>query len=345
MDVFILSDAEDLVPTLQQTGTGWQRDTEPGDLSGQSYTVQRYRPRIEGLFARIERWRSDATGDTFWKTISKDNVTSIFGSDSASRIANPDDPSEVFSWLLALSYDDRGNAILYRYKPEDNSNVPDALHEQHREVAAKRYLKTILYGNRTPFVPADGTDLPTDWCFEAVLDYGEHDPNTPTPTEVMPWRCRPDPFSTYRSCFEVRTYRLCSRVLMFHNFPDDLPLPNFPNAVPLPNYLVRSTDFYYSCDDTPPDPLSPNYTYLESACQSGYVWQTSATGGAYLQRSIPSLDFAYTKTVIDPTLREADPSVLENLPAGVDGARYQWVDLDSEGSPGVLSQQELRLVL
>ena len=28
-----------------------------------------------------------------------------------------------------------------------------------------------------------------------------------------------DPFSSYRSGFEVRTYRLCQRVLMFHHFP------------------------------------------------------------------------------------------------------------------------------
>jgi RHS repeat-associated protein len=327
-DVFILSDAEDLVPTLLQTVEGWERDIGPRELNEQTYTVHRYRPRIEGLFARIERWRSDATGDTFWKTVSKDNVVSIFGSDASSRVANPDNPSEVFSWLLALSYDDRGNAILYCYKPENNSNVPSALYEQHRRITAKRYPKNIFYGNRTPFFPGNHNNLPNDWCFQAVFDYGEHDRDAPTPNEVKPWRCRPDPFSNYRACFEVRTYRLCSRVLMFHNFPD---------ALPIPDCLVRSTDFHYSCDDTPPDPLSPNYTYLEAAAQSGYLWQPG--GGTYLKRSIPPLEFAYSKTVIDPTLREADPSVLENVPAGVDGARYQWVDLDSEGSPGILSQQ------
>src|SRR5438128_3499073 len=54
-DVFILSGAEDLVPVLQQDGTRFKDDTTaPG------YTIHRYRPRIEGLFARIERWTNSA---------------------------------------------------------------------------------------------------------------------------------------------------------------------------------------------------------------------------------------------------------------------------------------------
>src|SRR5215467_12398676 len=52
-DVFILSDAEDLVPALLPAG---DPDTFPATNNGQAYTVQRYRPRVEGLFARIERW-------------------------------------------------------------------------------------------------------------------------------------------------------------------------------------------------------------------------------------------------------------------------------------------------
>lgn len=52
-DVFILSGAEDLVPVLIQDETGgWVSDEQEID----SYRVKRYRPRIEGLFARIERW-------------------------------------------------------------------------------------------------------------------------------------------------------------------------------------------------------------------------------------------------------------------------------------------------
>ena len=52
-DVFILSGAEDLVPMLHLDSRGkWIFDA----LERDGYHVKRYRPRIEGLFARIERW-------------------------------------------------------------------------------------------------------------------------------------------------------------------------------------------------------------------------------------------------------------------------------------------------
>src|SRR5215470_9081087 len=47
-DVFILSGAEELVPELRPDGSRFEDpETVPG------YTIHRYRPRIEGLFARI----------------------------------------------------------------------------------------------------------------------------------------------------------------------------------------------------------------------------------------------------------------------------------------------------
>src|SRR5919202_3092188 len=57
-DVFMLSEAEDLVPSLK--GSDWKRDVRDVSLDGKTYTVGRYRPRIEGLFARIERWQNKA---------------------------------------------------------------------------------------------------------------------------------------------------------------------------------------------------------------------------------------------------------------------------------------------
>jgi len=334
-DVFILSGAEDLVPELvppmsqegSQVPTGpWALDSYQATIQGQPYTVQRYRPRIEGLFAQIERWINNASGEAYWKSVSKDNVTSLFGTDSSSRVADPDAPLRIFSWLLCLTYDDLGNVAVYQYKPEDTNNVPPSLHELNRQISANRYLKSIQYGNLTPYIPATNPDLPTDWCFNIVFDYGEHNVSVPTSQEVLPWRCRPDPFSTYRSTFEVRTYRLCSRILMFNNFPKELGAPN---------YLVRSTDLSYSCDEQPPDPQDAIYTFLTLATPTGYVMRAD---GTYLTSSMPPIEFEYTKAQIDPTLRVVKGASLENLPAGMTG-RYQWVDLDGEGSPGVLTQQ------
>src|SRR5215471_3207326 len=76
-DVYILSGAEDLVPVLQPDGTRCKDDTAaPG------YVIHRYRPRIEGLFARIERWTKVATGEIHWRSISRDNVTTLYGKDN-----------------------------------------------------------------------------------------------------------------------------------------------------------------------------------------------------------------------------------------------------------------------
>jgi hypothetical protein len=56
-DVYLLSGAEDLVPVLLPDGERFvDENTQPG------YIVHRYRPRNEGLFARIERWTDQSTG-------------------------------------------------------------------------------------------------------------------------------------------------------------------------------------------------------------------------------------------------------------------------------------------
>jgi len=43
--------------------------------------------------------------------------------------------------------------------------------------------------------------------FKVVFDYGDHNTAALTPTPNQTWLVRPDPFSTYRPGFEVRTYR------------------------------------------------------------------------------------------------------------------------------------------
>ena len=72
------------------------------------HSVFRYRPRTEGLFARIERWVNTATGETHWRTITKDNVTSVFGDTAATRLADPNDDQRVYEWLLHETHDGVG---------------------------------------------------------------------------------------------------------------------------------------------------------------------------------------------------------------------------------------------
>src|SRR5690349_23495783 len=69
-DIFMLAGAEDLVPALLRDGNDWVRDVlPPRVVYGNQYVIYRYRPRIEGLFARIERWVNTAVAsDTFWRS-------------------------------------------------------------------------------------------------------------------------------------------------------------------------------------------------------------------------------------------------------------------------------------
>lgn len=338
-DEFVLSGAEDLVPVLIEKDGGWERENlNPRTVHGQTYHIQRYRPRIEGLFARIERWTNQADPtDRFWRSISKDNITTWYGKSSKSRIADPADNSRIFSWLICESHDDKGNVVVYDYKVEDSRGVSvSSVHERNRtddNRRANRYLKSIRYGNRQPYFPMLGgngasTPIPANWLFEVVFDYGEHDATAPAPGDNGDWQCRNDPFSSYRSGFEVRTYRLCQRVLMFHHFKDE---PGVGESC-----LVRSTDFKYRYEDDPTDPRNPIHSVLVSVTQSGYKRKDD---GSYLQRSLPPLDFAYSQASIDETVREVDAESLENLPYGLDGSVYQWVDLDGEGLSGVLTEQ------
>lgn len=358
-DVFTLSGSEDLVSVLKKNPDGtWARD-QRGNLvddeeSRNGYLIRRYRPRIEGLFARIERWTRLSDGDTHWRSISKDNILTVYGSSFESRIADPANPSHVFSWLICQSYDDKGNAIVYEYVAENEDSVDlSRVSERNRMRSANRYLKYIRYGNRQPLLidPSQPSfrqpHVPTPdfssagWMFEVVFDYGEgHYQEMPpdadgrifATTTLKPpvsgkWPVRADPFSTFRSCFEVRTYRLCRRVLMFHHFPDELGVDD---------YLVRSTEFIYQ--------EKPNGSFISQVLQSGFK-RIALPVPRYLKRSLPPLEFGYSLSPLDELtydqlpLREVDEFNLQNLPAGIDGNSYRWVDLDGEGISGVLSEQ------
>lgn len=327
-DTFILSGSEDLVPVSEREFA----------IDGQIYLIKQYRPRIEGLFARIERWTNTATQDTHWRSISKENIFSIYGANQNSRIANPDNPQQVFSWLLCETRDDKGNAILYEYKADDGTGVNlNQLHQRNRgdeagnNRTANRFLKQIHYGNKKtllvdgkrPIFLSEERRINTEWMFKVVLDYGEHDPDTPKPDDDTGWHYREDAFSSYRSGFEIRTSRLCQRVLMFHHFEDE------PE-------LVRSTNFNYSRKPTPSQKDS-SFTFLNSTQQIGYKKSNTTTG--YLSQQLPPLEFTYSAATISTQLQSLEPNSIENMPVGIDGANYRWVDLDGEGLSGILTEQ------
>ncbi|MDH6245483.1 SpvB/TcaC N-terminal domain-containing protein [Mycobacterium sp. OTB74] len=361
-DVFLLSGAEDLVPELAYDASGQlvlnngqpvtveTQRTISIDGATETYLVRRYRPRIEGLFARIERWtRTD--GDVHWRSITPDNVLTLYGADAGSRITDPADARRVFSWLISETRDDKGNAVVYEYRPDDGLGVdmarPDERHrggpdDPRRRV--NRFPKRVRYGNPQPLLDATGVrphrlsaqDIAgAGWMFEVVFDYGDHDPAAPGPdddrivdatgTPRYPWPLRPDPFSRYRARFEVRTTRLCRRILMFHHFPD---VPDVGA-----DCLVSSTDLTHT---QPTDPGAPIYSMLTMATHSAY---RRGADGSYLSKSLPPVEFSYTEPIVQNTVHTIDPDSLASLPEGVDGSTYRWVDLYGEGLSGVLTEQ------
>jgi RHS repeat-associated protein len=334
-DVFVLTDAEDLVPVLvQPAGGAWVREAlPPRVVDGVTYRIDRYRPRVEGLFSRIERWTSTAIPhECFWRSISRSNVTTWYGRTENSRIADPADATRVFSWLICESYDYNGNVIAFEYKPENSDDIdPSRVNECNRTATtrrANRYLKHVRYGNNTPYfvdlTPVTGwpaLPAPDRWHFELVFDYGEHDVGAPTPDdEVRVWPRRLDPFSSYRACFEIRTYRLCQRILSFHRFPE-------LGATPC---LVASTDLTHR--------QTTLASYLTQVAHSGY---TRAAAGTYLKRSMPPVELTYSEAIVtDATaVRTLDRESQIHLPEGIDGARYTLLDLDGEGLQGILTEQ------
>jgi hypothetical protein len=333
-DVFMFSGAEDLVTFLTEVNPGDWRvlEHEAGD-----YKTRRYRPRVEGGFARIEKITHPTQG-VYWKVTTRENVATIFGRDTNARIADPEDEARIFRWLPEFSYDDKGNWIKYGYKKENLQNVPNELYERNRLRGVARftnkYLKRISYGNRYPYyadpaIPYD-PQTPSDHehFFEVVFDYGEHDASVPAPDEVpgQLWEYRPDAFSNYRPGFEIRTNRRCQRILMFHHFRDE---PEFGE-----NYLVRSLDFEYVPSSINASEQS-EVTYLRSITQTGYIKKAD---GTYASKSLPPMEFDYQRLNWNTAVKVVSRKNIVNAPVGLTN-NYQWVDLYGEGISGIFSEQ------
>jgi RHS repeat-associated protein len=318
-DTFILSNAEDLVPKLVENDGKWIKDEMVTTIDDEQYKVRGYRPRTEGLFAKIELWMNLSTGDIHWEVISKENIKSIYGkSKDAKIVEDPDNPSKVFKWLIEETSDAKGNRIEYKYKREDETRVPNDINECDGDYKANKYIKKIKYGNYF-----DQNDK-EKWAFEIVFDYGEHDLNNQVYEQTQPWLKRKDSFSSYRSGFEIRTHRLCRRILMFHHFKE---LGEKP-------CLVRSTDFEY--DET------EIMSFLKAVRQKGYKKNND---GDYEVAEMPPLELKYS--TFNPKEQAFKPLSVETggtVPGLINQSEYLMVDLYGVGIPGVLYSDGLKIL-
>lgn len=294
------------------------------EIGSREYTVVTYAPHHENTFDVIERW-TDPTGETFWRTVDQDNTTSLYGRTPLSRISDPRDPRRVAAWLLDLSLDARGNAILAEYAAENSDNVPDTVFEKGREQTANRYPSRLRYGNSVPYTAPPfgiGPTPTTDWLFDLVFDYGQYNivPTNPDPaTPVAPWASRPDPYSNYSAGFEVRTHRLCRNLLTFHSFPELGQKPVLTHAL----RLVHEQ--------------SLNRSALVQVESVGYALDlTEGAAAPYRTSSLPPLTLRYlpfqpTEQRFEPVVDEQDQPL-----AGLGTDPALWVDLHADGLTGVL---------
>ena len=246
-DAFVLSGAEDLAP-----------------VAGTYPTAVSYRPRTEGLFARITHRRTDGpTASNFWQVESKDGLVSVYGtSDPADTdlavLAHPEHPAHIFAWKLTETADPFGNVIRYRYDRDAGS--------KGGHVWDQPLLKQIAYVDYDD--PNTGL---TQFLVTVDLDYEE----------------RPDPFSDYRAGFEIRTTRRCKAIRITTHTADGEPHP------------VRDYRFAYETDPFNGVSLLRQVDVI-GYDDAGNAHDDEDPNGVF-PRQLPPLTFDYTR--FDPEKR------------------------------------------
>jgi RHS repeat-associated protein len=363
-DVFVLSGAEDLVPV----------DAGSPLASGQAiradYTVQAYRPRVESLFACIERWTRTLTSggvarkDEHWRVVTKDNVTSLYGRSDNARIIDPDNAEHVFQWLLQETSDSKGNHVLYEYAQDDPSQAPADIYEVNR-TAPQRYIRRIFYGNlpagltlthlngssigilRQASDPANpATTIARRYALEVVFDYGDWQLPSDLSREQIAdggYRAASDEaeiFGTGSGAVAAPTrpdafssYRAGFEVRTRRLCRRILMYHHFQGMTnPLP---VRATCFAHR-----PAAYS-QLALLESVTVAGFRRETTGARTRLVQRTLPAVTLEYS--AFRPLeQRFATISARDNQlpPASLDNPEFALVDLFGDGMPAVLHAGE-----
>jgi RHS repeat-associated protein len=361
-DVFVMSGAEDLVRRMRKVvdpDSGQETWAPKDPVTHGDFVVFDYRPRTEGLFARIERWVHGATGETHWRCITKDNVTSLFGTSAASRLADPANDQRVYEWLLDETFDAFGNHSICEYAADDpalyTSNDP-AVHLpeifEQRRLATQRYIRRICYGNlpeplldaqQRPITYPDGAPVGClrdgrRYAFEVVFDYGDWDIPTVLPHPAPPPVDRPELFGA--DAAQSTTGRAAPlRADRFSHFRagfDIRTLRRCRRVLMFHHFaelsgptLVRSTDITYSAD------ADTQASLLSSVTVTGYD-KNSADGG-YRSAGLPPVSFSYSQ--FRPHEQRYQPLKAvggEMPPLALNDPNMELVDLFGDGLPDIL---------
>ena len=145
----------------------------------------RYRPRTESGFALIERVFNPVRGDDYWEVRSKDGLISVYGTPGLLGKRDPraigKDADTKFAWKLNEARDPFDNRIVYAYSADEGSDGPHQWKQPR--------LLQIEYGE---------FDDPTDPRFLISVFFEYED--------------QPEPYSDYRSGFEIRTTKRCTAI-------------------------------------------------------------------------------------------------------------------------------------
>jgi RHS repeat-associated protein len=361
-DVFVMSGAEDLVRCLRKVvdPVSGQETWVPEDpVVRGDFAVFRYRPRTEGLFARIERWVNNSSGETYWRSITGDNVTSLFGTTAASRLSDPANDQRVYEWLLEETFDAFGNHSVCEYAADnpllytsDSTAVQLPEIFERRRVATQRYIRRICYGNlpeplidaqQRAITYADGTPIGRlrdglRYAFEVVFDYGDWDIPTvlphpaPLPADGLElFGANPEQSTTGRPV-PLRPDR-------FSHFRAGFDIRTlrrcrrvlmFHHFVELGGpTLVRSTDFSYSTDS------DTRISLLSSVTVSGYDKESAE--GSYRSASLPPVSFSYSQfKPHEQRYQSLTARGGELPPLALNDASMALVDLFGDGLPDIL---------
>uniref|UniRef100_A0AAU7YNT9 SpvB/TcaC N-terminal domain-containing protein n=2 Tax=Wolbachia endosymbiont of Oeneis ivallda TaxID=3171168 RepID=A0AAU7YNT9_9RICK len=216
-DIFVLSGADDLV-AINQT-------------SNSKYDITYYQPRVEGLFAKIERLISKSDNTIHWQVTSKDGSIAIYGKNEQAQIYDTNNKQHIAEWLLEELSDVYGNKIFYHYRSSTEKQ------------GSGRVIDRITYGHNE--------ELNYNH-FEVLFDYGENDFASPIDKKYSEERnavLRQDSFTSHITGFAVRTELLCRAIRIYHRFGKE------PK-------LVNGT--YFDYDE------KPTITYLRAVKQVGY---------------------------------------------------------------------------
>ena len=331
-DVFILAGAEDLVPVLDPAGdrTDANPDGVRRTVPDRPLPPAHRRPLLPHRALDRRRTRASATGGPSPATTSPRCTAPT----QRARIADPADPTQIFSWQICRTWDDKGNAAIYSYTAEDSAGIDlAAAHEANRTPRPRRADLPQDRPVREPPAVLPRLDRAAGDAAPRRLDVLAWSSTTAT---TPPCPRRRNPTSPGR-CAPTRSPPIA---------PDSRSGPtggssgscssttSRPSRRPAPDCLVRSLDLAYSDQQAPADPRNPIYTFLASVTQTGY---RPAGDGASPAGRCRRSSSSYSQPQIQPDVLTLDPDSQANLPEGLDGSSFQWADLDGEGLSGILS--------